>query len=273
MDNLIQSLWVGPELSVIERLCMASFVANGHEYHLYVYDDVPNVPNGVIVKDANRIIPRKDIFVYSRGARKDSVAGFSDWFRYELLHLAGGFWVDTDVVCLRKFDFDEELVFACMSTFPFAYIHENQGIGNAIMKFPEGYELTRILANLCANPNTIMPYDPASKKVKKIIRKFFMGNRRDHVPWGESGGPLGLTRALNYYNLIDRAKPFTYFYPIHYSWWMSVFDDTFKDNMGYFNGSYAIHLWTEMMRRASGFDKNASFSHDSVIEHLKRKYL
>ena len=42
MSNIIQSLWIGEELSVMEQLCLSSFVKNGHEVHLYTYEDVKN---------------------------------------------------------------------------------------------------------------------------------------------------------------------------------------------------------------------------------------
>src|SRR5258706_6206464 len=39
-NKIIQGLWIGPTLSQMEQLSIASFLANGHEYHLFVYDDV-----------------------------------------------------------------------------------------------------------------------------------------------------------------------------------------------------------------------------------------
>ena len=48
MSQIIQGLWVGPELSVMEQLSVSSFLRHGHQYHLYVYDDVKNVPAGTL---------------------------------------------------------------------------------------------------------------------------------------------------------------------------------------------------------------------------------
>jgi hypothetical protein len=36
MNDIIQGLWVGPELSVMEQLSVSSFLRHGHQYHLYV---------------------------------------------------------------------------------------------------------------------------------------------------------------------------------------------------------------------------------------------
>ena len=56
MSHIIQSLWIGDSLSKSEQLCVKSFVDNGHEFHLYIYGDVKNIPEGVIVKDGNEIV-------------------------------------------------------------------------------------------------------------------------------------------------------------------------------------------------------------------------
>ena len=108
MNDFIQGLWVGNELSVMEQLSIASFLRNGHEYHLYVYEDVKNIPPGTTIKDGNEILPASRIFQYKQQA---SYAGFSNFFRYKLVLERGGWWVDTDTICLKPFDFDAEYVF------------------------------------------------------------------------------------------------------------------------------------------------------------------
>src|SRR6185503_7281486 len=109
MNEIIQGLWIGAELSVMEQLSIASFLENGHDYHLYVYDAVKNVPARAVIKDANEILPASRIFQYKHQA---SYAGFSNFFRYRLLLERGGWWVDTDVVCLKSFDLPNEYVFS-----------------------------------------------------------------------------------------------------------------------------------------------------------------
>ena len=108
-NKIIQGLWIGPTLSQMEQLSIASFLANGHDYHLFVYDDVKNIPVGTTLKDANEILPAAAIFQY---AGRPSYAGFANFFRYKLLLERGGWWADTDTVCLRPFDFDERYVFS-----------------------------------------------------------------------------------------------------------------------------------------------------------------
>src|SRR5260370_41624153 len=105
----IQGLWIGAELSVLEQLSIRSFLRNNHEYHLYVYDEMKNIPAGTVVKDAGEILPPSKIFQYKD---QKTYAGFANFFRYKLLLERGGWWVDADVVCLKSFGFPEEYVFS-----------------------------------------------------------------------------------------------------------------------------------------------------------------
>lgn len=108
-NKIIQSLWIGEKLENLELLTLKSFVAQGHEFHLYIYSEIKTpIPKGVLLKDANSIITKDKIFTYKSkneyGHGKGSYAGFSDIFRYKLLYEKGGWWVDMDVTCLQYFD-------------------------------------------------------------------------------------------------------------------------------------------------------------------------
>jgi len=116
MAEIINSLWVGKSLSLMEQLSITSFLRNGHEYDLYCYNEIADVPAGATLRDAAEILPSSEIFYYRHGAGKGSVAGFSNLFRFKLLFEKRGWWVDTDVVCLRPFDFDEPIVLASERT-------------------------------------------------------------------------------------------------------------------------------------------------------------
>jgi hypothetical protein len=136
-NKIVHSLWIGQFLSNVEILTLKSFVANGHDFYLWTYQELEtSLPEGVIVKDANIIIPLERVFRYRNrnqfGHGKGSFGGFSDIFRYKLLFDHGGWWVDMDVTCLKPFDFEEEYVFRKH--------HELKLVGN-MMKCPKGSEL------------------------------------------------------------------------------------------------------------------------------------
>ena len=99
---VIQQLWVGSNLSYIEKLSIRSFLAVGHTVHLYSYDPNIDVPEGCTVRDASEILPEESIFAHSQrtGRSKGSLAGFADLFRWKLIYQKGGAWADADVICL-----------------------------------------------------------------------------------------------------------------------------------------------------------------------------
>jgi glycosyltransferase involved in cell wall biosynthesis len=103
-NRVIQGFWTGP-LTTMERLCVNSFLANGHEFHLYTYNKMTGVPAGCVWKDANEILPEDYIKKFKY------VQQFADYFRYMLLLKKGGWWVDMDVICLKPFDFKEPYLF------------------------------------------------------------------------------------------------------------------------------------------------------------------
>lgn len=255
---IIQSLWVGDALSRIEQLCVASFLENGHEFHLYVYSEVDGLPPGAISIDANSIIPEKDIFTYYKG----SYAGFADWFRWELICRKGNYWVDTDIICLKPFEFEQSMV----------YGREAAGrIGAAVLRFPAGHFLSQQLAAACREPYSRLPWDSLEERLKKPIKRL-LGRKRSDISWGSAGGPEGFTRALQHHRLSHHALPKDCFYAVPHLSWKNFYDGSIQMDSPLLSNSFGIHLWNEMARRDKDFNKNGSFEKNSVFEQLWDKY-
>lgn len=257
-SDIIQSLWVGDRLSRIETLSIASFLAHGHRFHLYTYGDVGNVPSGVELRDAGALVPQREVFRVN-----GSLAIFADWFRQELLHANGGYWVDLDMICLRPLDFSDAIVVGKV---------EPQRASNSILRFPQGHPVTRELAHLTRHPNTVMAYDNARERRRKLVRRYLFGNRQSHVKWGEASGPSGLTRMLKHRDLFKLAKPYYFFYPLHHSFWFCAFDDTFAGGSSLFDQSYCLHLWNEKIRKFTGVNKDGPFRKGSLVQQLMDRY-
>ncbi len=92
----------------MERICLRSFSAVGYEVHLYCYELISNVPQGVVTKDADAILPRHAIFRDDTGG----YASFADQFRLHLLERKGGWWFDTDFLAVRLLPEPSDLRFA-----------------------------------------------------------------------------------------------------------------------------------------------------------------
>ncbi|MEP6819844.1 MAG: glycosyltransferase [bacterium] len=236
MNKVIQGLWIGPELSIMEQLSIASFLLNGHEYDLYVYDELKNVPRGTSVKDANEILSSSKIFKYRE---QRSYAGFSNFFRYKLILERGGWWADTDLICLRPFDFPEEYVFSSEMD------RGLEVITSGIIKAPQGSEVMAYAWDVCQSKNPT------------------------ELVWGETGPKL-MGEAVRKFSLEQYRKPHNVFCPLGYHEWQRLLEPgpaTCQDK-----DVYAIHLWNEKWR-AAGQDKNAQYPEDCLYEKLKRRYL
>jgi hypothetical protein len=252
--------WHGSPLSRIERLCLSSFVAHGHNVLLHVYDEPANIPKGITLADASAILPRDRLFKH---AKTGSFALFADSFRYRLLLEHGGLWVDTDVVCLKPFEFATPEIYAWQ---------DELIINNAVLGLPKGHRLAQWMNDVCERPNRILPYDSVKMRRRKLMRQWLPGNALRHVAWGETG-PNGLTAAARHLHCTGAALPFWHFYPIPYSNWHTVFDSSLRDNPGVLSASHGLHLWNDMSRRSPGFDKDGCFPPDSLFEQLCARYL
>ena len=249
MPAIIQSLWIGSLLSNLEKLCIQSFLDHGHEFHLYTYADVDGIPAGATVKDGNEILPEADIFY--RGKAGNNPIGFSNWFRYALLHKLGGWWADMDTVCLKPFEFDEEIVLMAADNFM---------LNTSVMKFPKGHECMRALMNACRNHLDEQPWDSdAEKRDKKRMR--MRGKGKDELPLG----PALLRKAVSYYQLEKHIKPFMYFAPISE---VGFLDDSFREGLQFYPATHALHVSNSRFR----VNKNANYSPVSIYEQLKRKH-
>lgn len=257
----IHTFWHGPPLSRLERLCLSSFVAHGHAVNLYVYEVPAGVPAGVQVCDASEVLPRDTLFEHRK---RRSVGMFSDWFRYRLLYLKGGIWVDMDVVCLRPFD-----VYAGRDEL-FAW-QDAASINCAVLGFTAGHPLAKWLDECIAQPNRVLPYDGVRIRLRKWRRRVLQGNRRSDMRWGESG-PKALTGAATYFGYAQRALPAWHFYPVPFGEWRSIFRADAATLAPLIAESSAIHLWNEMVRQTPGFDRDAGPS-NSLYEMLCRRYL
>jgi mannosyltransferase OCH1-like enzyme len=236
-NKIIQGLWIGSELSVMEQLSISSFLVNGHDYHLYVYDDLKYIPAGTVVMDASEILPASRIFQYKRSS---SYAGFSNFFRYKLLLERGGWWADTDTICLKRFDFSDEYVFSSEIN------HRGREVVNGgVIKTPPGSVVMAYAWEVCQTKN------PA------------------RLVWGETG-PRLMAKAVKRFGLERYKRTHQTFCPVDYEEWRDVLqpdpEELFDER------TYAIHLWNEMWR-AAGQDKNAQYHRTCLYEKLKRNYL
>lgn len=229
------ALWVGKPLSKIEQLCLASFIYYGHSVTLYVYDMDMEVPDGIVKKDANKIIPESELFVVD-----NSYGPFADMFRYKMIQKTGLIWTDTDNVCLKSDWEDEEYIFGKQGG-------KEDLVAIGIIKAPAKSAFIKDLVNESSK------YDKS-----KIV-------------WGEIGPQL-ITKVIEKHGLQKFSKPKSAFYPIDYWMWKTLWDRRHRNSvLAHIRGSYTLQIWNQMLSR-EGYDKN-KLPPGSIVDYYYRKFV
>jgi hypothetical protein len=238
--NVVQSLWVGTALPEIQRLSIQSFLAHGHEYHLYAYRKLDGVPSGTTLCDASLILPADSLFCYRDGFGKGSFSAFSNLFRYKLLFERGGWWVDTDLVCLKAFGFDQPFTFAS--------------------EYDDDFTVQ------CA---TCAFKSPAHSPVLEYCIDAAMAKDKRTLQWGEIG-PRLLDEAVKRFGLVEFVSAVDTFNPVNFFEFASITQAGF--DMSRLADSNAVHLWNQMWKSANR-DPSVDVPTDSLYAHLRRRYL
>jgi hypothetical protein len=234
---IVQSLWVGSRLSVMEQLSIRSFLAHGHPFHLYAYSPLSGVPDGATVLPGADILPESEIFCYNaKGFGRGSVAAFSNMFRYKLLLNRGGWWTDLDSICMKPLDFSADHVAG--------YDDGSNGvrrIASGMLKAPAGSPIMRHCLDACREVD------------------------RARLAYGDTGPkllnePIRLKLAP-----IEIVGP-EVFYPIHHwqVWRLIQLSELPR-------ACHAIHLWNSKWRH-DWLDPDARYEPNCIYEQLKRMY-
>ena len=248
----VNSLWIGSRVSKLEELCMRSFMAHGHPFHLYVYDDIEGIPEGVHLKDGNEIIPRASIISYP--CKKLSAR--SDWFRFVLIACQGGWWADMDTVCLKPLDFSQEIIAMESST--------------SVFRFPGNHPLPKGLAFHAENPDVIAPWNTWSHTVRKFWRRNVGWPSLPYEP-RECAGPKTYSRALIHFGLGDFILCDEIFTSFREGDDFLKFFQPDPSACAIMENAYCIHAYNDMAHR-NGIDKDGVFDETSPFEVLKRRY-
>ena len=238
-NKVINGLWIGDSLSNIEKLSINSFLKNGHDFHLYVYDDIMGIPDGVVVKDANEILDSNKIFKHKIMGEKEGgsvgpegFAGFSDWFRYSLLYKKGGWWSDLDSVCLRKYDILRPYFFTTLNG-------KGTWCANGSMKVLKNSLFLNFCIQVCEDKNENIEYLEV--------------------------GPLLFAKGYIDYNL----KYFSITDELFDAWGGDCFMENSDRDL---KEVYSVHLYNSEFLK-NGIDKNGVFPENSLLERFKREYL
>jgi len=231
------TFWHGDALSPYEWMCLKSFRARHKDVYLASYDDGVAVPEGVQVINANDICDKAMLskFIYFGNV---SLAGFTDYLRYKLIHKFGFCWFDADMICVSSdvTGFDE---------FVFGFEHEHS-INNALLKFPQGHPVLLQLIGICEDS---------------------MGK---DLEWGALG-PILLTRLLTESGLRGRAHAPHKFYALNVvNFWQFLLPKYREKVMDDTRNSWSVHLWNELYKQIGNWKNicppQGSYIHAKAVE-------
>ena len=237
MGQLFQSFWWGGPLSPYEWLSLKSFIDFGHDFDLYSFDSHIAVPAQVRVRDAAELADRAEFFVYERGFGKGSPAGFANLFRYYLLAERGGWWVDTDVVCLSD----------AIPDYPQFVARQVDGlVNNAVMRFERRH------------PVMLRCVELAAEKGRS-------------VRWGDTG-PRLLTQVMQELGETQGIFDPSVCYPVDHLHALDVLRPAKLARVtARSDGSQFLHLWNQMLTHA-GVRKTYLPPRGSLLRRLVERH-
>lgn len=232
----LHSLWVGARLNYLERLCLASAKATGHQFTLWSYDPdhLAGVPEGTDLRDAAEVMPKERLLRYRDSG---SVALGANLWRIELQAKGLGCWVDMDFIFLRPFEFESEYIFGL----------EYEGwINNAVVHAPAKSALVSDLQTI-PRANMVPPWWGPKNKAKFLWRRFQHGPiQLEDYPWGTFSAGL-LTYAIKRNGLIHEAQSPDTFYPVRYKDALALYEDAHHVEEMVTENTRAIHMWNSRL--------------------------
>lgn len=172
--EVVNLFWDKNKLGKLESVCLLSYLENNHIINLFTYgSDITDIKHkNFNIINANEIIDEKEKFYYSgRGdCPNNSVVGFSDIFRYEVLYKVGGWYSDMDVTNFKNL--------VSVSSYDIVIRpHIKFGAVSNICRFPKNYEplieLKQQTLNMInkENDNWVLPL--------KLFFDFVVNNKLD----------------------------------------------------------------------------------------------
>ncbi len=237
----VSTLWIGPTLSWIEQLSLASFLAVGHKVKLYSYGPVEGVPHGVDLADASQIFVPDQYLV-----ENSAPSMIADLFRIMLVQLTDEVWVDTDMVAVKPLTVSK-------SGFAIAYESPGRSICNAVLGAPRHSAALRILFNFIQDPHIEPEWlRPALRdRLSNVPRAEILGQL--YKVKRTSMGPLALAHALRVSGEITEVRPRAVYFSVPWQFAHVLFNPHGGMDGWMSEDTEAVHLWAHAL---SGYHKS-----------------
>lgn len=202
----IATFWVGPRLRDFDHLCIQTWLEIGHPVKFFSYEPVANVPEGVELCDARRVLDR-NVLVEKAPELADKPFTQANIFRLAMLMKGEGVWCDSDLALFRPLPPFKDILIG---------EEERGALVNAILWLPPDSEVMPTIIDAFLE-RKIPPWTYAKPRWKRLLRRATGGGASlDDYPkhqWGK--------HPLEYYvkkfKLQEQVKPYkTFYYPVIY---------------------------------------------------------
>lgn len=233
----LNGLWVGDRLDYLEQLCLVSGLACGHQVRLFSYEPkkLKGVPSGIEVHDAAEVMPRERMLRYTASG---SFALGSNFWRYEMLALDLGYWIDLDVFVVKPLHGNDDYVFGR---------EREGGINTAVLYAPPDSQFVHDLRTL-PRANRCPPWFGPRRTLEFHMKKLALGHvGLEDFPWG-TFGPRMLTYVARKEGLLHLAAPPEVFYPVSWGEVHLLYGSAAAVEALLTEETRAIHLYNSQLR-------------------------
>ena len=239
----IASFWFG-ELSWLERLCLASFAHHGHPVHLYGYEPIAGLPDGVEWRDAADVVPRERLVFYKG---RGTAGVFSDLFRMSLMRQQRGIWADADMYCVRPIANPPPYLFG----YERAPRPDGTGgsINGAVLLLPHDAPLLDDLLSVFDEGERPLfePHLPPFRRLEVAARRL-LGAKvpPEYMQYGATG-PFALTHFVRVRGLTRFVQPTDVFYPVPYEGIPALMRAGSSIGDAVTERTLAVHIWRSQL--------------------------
>jgi hypothetical protein len=171
--QVVQTFWHGDVMGPYQLLCLRSFADRGHQVEVFTYDSQLHLPGWIERRNAAEILPRDQIL----RPLNERFAVHANLFRYALMVMRGGWWIDPDVVLLRPDLPKGEVFVGGPDIFGLT--------STALLRFPKGHPLVKIaMDQTLALGESIAAWEAAGAALLTDLIRQAMADFRSRQPLG-----------------------------------------------------------------------------------------
>ena len=213
----IATFWIGPRLRDFEHCCIRSWTAMGHPVKFFSYEPVANVPPGVEICDAERVLPRRILFDDAPELEKRPFTR-ANLFRLAMLQKGEGVWCDGDYCMFRPLPAFKDILVGR---------EQNGKLCNAILWLPADHQiLTAVLEAF--QGRSIPPWSYAKTRMTLLLKSLTSAGPRKLTDYPKhQWGRHVLEHVVSKDGLESQVQNFkAFYYPV-------IYDDTLFKPMDY----------------------------------------